>query len=43
MVGEHEKQFPYLGLFACHVMEFVGSQIKIEWIFNMVGVITNLK
>jgi hypothetical protein len=40
---KHEQQFANLIYFARQVMGIVGSQIKIERIFNMVGVITSLK
>ncbi len=35
--------FPYLGFLAHQVMEIVGSQIKVEWMFNMARVIIGLK
>jgi hypothetical protein len=39
---KHDQQFPNLIYFA-QVMGIIGSQIKIERIFNMAGVITSLK
>jgi hypothetical protein len=41
--AEYEQQFPNLAYLARQVMGIVGSQIEIERIFNMVGVITSLK
>jgi hypothetical protein len=41
--AEHEQQFPNLIYFGQQVMGIVGSQIKVENIFNMARVITSLK
>jgi len=41
--AKHEQQFPNLAYLTRQVMGIVGSQIEIERIFNMVGVITSLK
>jgi hypothetical protein len=35
-------QFPHVSFMAYQLLEIVGSQIEIEHIFNVVGIITNL-
>ncbi len=41
--AKHVMQFSHVSFLAHQVLGIVGSKIKIEWIFNVVGVITNLK
>jgi hypothetical protein len=40
---KHQQQFPNIGYLTRQVMRIVGSQIEIEIIFSMVGVIIGLK
>jgi uncharacterized membrane protein len=39
----HQAQFPHVALVAQQILVIVGSQIEIEQIFNLAGVITNLQ
>jgi hypothetical protein len=36
-------QFPHVSCLVRQVLSIVGSHIQIKWIFNVVGVITNLR
>jgi hypothetical protein len=35
--------FPTIGFLAQHILGIVGSQIKIGWIFSLVGILINIK
>jgi len=41
--GKHEAMFPIVGFLACQILGIVGSQIKIERIFFLMGILTNLR
>jgi hypothetical protein len=38
----HESQFPHVGFLAIQIFGILGCQIKIEFIFNIASVLTNL-
>ncbi len=40
---KHETMFPIVGFLARQILGIVGSQIEIERIFSLVGILTNLK
>jgi hypothetical protein len=42
MVGKHEAMFPTVGFLACQILSIVGSQIEIERIYFLTGMLTNL-
>jgi hypothetical protein len=39
----HETQFPNVNLLAKQILEILGSQIEIECVFNLDGVLTTLR
>jgi len=41
--GKHEAMFPTVGFLACQILSIVGSQIEIERIFSLEGILTNLR
>jgi hypothetical protein len=43
VVGETEISISNCGFFAHQIFGIIGSQIKIERIFSLVGIFTNLK
>ncbi len=40
---KYEVMFPIVGFLAQQIFKIIGSQIKIERIFSLVGILTNLK
>jgi hypothetical protein len=38
----HESQFSYVVFVAQQILGIVGSQIKVEWVFNIVDICTNM-
>jgi hypothetical protein len=40
---KHKAMFPTIGFFAHQILGMAGSQIKIERIFSLVGIFTNLR
>jgi len=40
--ANHAMQFPHVSILACQMLGIVGFQIETKWIFNVVGIITNL-
>jgi hypothetical protein len=41
--GKHETMFPTIGFLACQILGIIGSQIEIERLFSLAGILTNLK
>jgi hypothetical protein len=39
----HQVQFSYVGFVAQQTLGIVGSQIETKWVFNIVGICTNLQ
>jgi len=39
----HEGQFPNVGFFAKQILGISGSQIEIEYVFSLVGLLTPLR
>jgi hypothetical protein len=40
---KHESKFPKVSFFARQILGIVGSQIEIECIFSLVGILTSLR
>jgi len=43
MVVKNEAMFPRVRFLVRQILGIVGLQIKIEWIFSLVGILTNLR
>jgi hypothetical protein len=40
---KHETMFPTIGFLICQILRIVGSQIEIERIFSLAGILINLR